>query len=186
MKIEILTMNPNIVAVASLLDRQTEQLRVWSTGATNGRLAFFGPLLAKAIETLQVATEPGMEPLPYLRVVFGDMTIVAQREHGQIIAACIPTGHPVAKSLHRMIRRAAKPARALQRAVAGNRRALGLPARDEGNEPPHVCAGCIGGGLCELEVGRQARPGIRHFVDADEVDAADAHDEDREPEEDGE
>lgn len=119
MKIEILTMNPDIVAVASVPDRQTELVRVWSAGATNGRLAFFGPLLAKAIETLQVATEPGMEPLPYLRVVFGDMTIVAQREHGHIIAACIPTGHPVAKSLHRMIRRAAKPARAKKEVDGG-------------------------------------------------------------------
>lgn len=46
-----------------------------------------------------------------MRVVVGTYTIVVQREHGYIIAACITTGHDIAKSLHRMIRRAAKPAR---------------------------------------------------------------------------
>lgn len=53
---------------------------------------------------------------------------------------------------------------ALHDAVAGNRRVLGLPPQEPPNSPEeddgsHVCAGCIGGGLCELEVGRQGAEG---------------------------
>jgi hypothetical protein len=46
-----------------------------------------------------------------VRLVVGDHTVVVQRERDQVAAVALPTGHPIAKSLRRMIRRMAKKAR---------------------------------------------------------------------------
>ncbi len=48
---------------------------------------------------------------PTVRLVVGEHTIVVQRELGQIVAVVLPTGHAVAKSLRRMIRRMARKER---------------------------------------------------------------------------
>jgi hypothetical protein len=43
-----------------------------------------------------------------MRLIVGKYTITYQREANEIVGVVIATGHPVAKSLRRMIRRAAK------------------------------------------------------------------------------
>ena len=48
---------------------------------------------------------------PSIRLIVGEHTIIAQKELGQAIAVVLPTGHPVAKSLRRMIRRMARKER---------------------------------------------------------------------------
>ncbi len=46
-----------------------------------------------------------------IRVVVGQHTVVVQKEGDEIAAVVLPTGHPIAKSLRRMIRRMAKKVR---------------------------------------------------------------------------
>jgi len=78
------------------------------TIATPGHaLAFRGaerwqPVLAKALELLALTDEPS------IRIFVGEHTLVVQREADQVIAVATPTGHAIAKSLRRMIRRMAK------------------------------------------------------------------------------
>ncbi|MCB9753871.1 MAG: hypothetical protein H6713_28345 [Myxococcales bacterium] len=43
-----------------------------------------------------------------IRLVIGKHTMVVQRELGETVAVVLPTGHAIAKSLRRMIRRMAK------------------------------------------------------------------------------
>lgn len=43
-----------------------------------------------------------------IRLVVGQHTIIVQKEHGQTVAVVLPTGHAIAKSLRRMIRRLSK------------------------------------------------------------------------------
>ncbi len=43
-----------------------------------------------------------------IRLVIGQHTIIVQKEHGQTVAVVLPTGHAIAKSLRRMIRRLSK------------------------------------------------------------------------------
>ncbi len=43
-----------------------------------------------------------------IRLVVGKHTVVVQREAGEVVAVVLPTGHAIAKSLRRMIRRMAK------------------------------------------------------------------------------
>ena len=45
---------------------------------------------------------------PTIRLVVGKHTIVVQRENDEVVAVVLPTGHAIAKSLRRMIRRMAK------------------------------------------------------------------------------
>lgn len=45
---------------------------------------------------------------PTIRLVVGKHTIVVQRENEEVVAVVLPTGHAIAKSLRRMIRRMAK------------------------------------------------------------------------------
>ena len=99
MKFEILN-HKDIIAAAVLKEDP-----VFEAIHTRG-LPEFAPTLEASARLLQLESK-----MPYLRVVVGGNTIIVQREHGYIIAACIQTGHAIAKSLHRMIRRAAKPAR---------------------------------------------------------------------------
>lgn len=42
-----------------------------------------------------------------MRAIIGKHTIVVQRESDEVVALVLPTGHAIAKSLHRMIRRQA-------------------------------------------------------------------------------
>ena len=46
-----------------------------------------------------------------VRIVVGKHTVVVQREKHEVVAVALPTGHPMAKSLRRMIRRMAKKKR---------------------------------------------------------------------------
>ena len=46
-----------------------------------------------------------------VRIVVGKHTVVVQRERHETVAVALPTGHPMAKSLRRMIRRMAKKKR---------------------------------------------------------------------------
>lgn len=45
---------------------------------------------------------------PSIRLVVGKHTIVVQKESEEIVAVVLPTGHAIAKSLRRMIRRMSK------------------------------------------------------------------------------
>ncbi len=103
MKIEILTSHKDILGVASMKDGDPREVNTsWSPQLA----ATMIPTIETSLRLLNLIKEEN-----FLRVVVGTYTIVVQREHGYIIAACITTGHDIAKSLHRMIRRAAKPAR---------------------------------------------------------------------------
>lgn len=48
---------------------------------------------------------------PSIRLVVGKHTIVVQKENDEAVAVVLPTGHAIAKSLRRMIRRMAKKVR---------------------------------------------------------------------------
>jgi hypothetical protein len=58
--------------------------------------------LAGAIDLLALTDETA------LRLIVGKHTITVQRSGEETIAVVLPTGHPIAKSLHRIIRRAAR------------------------------------------------------------------------------
>jgi hypothetical protein len=45
---------------------------------------------------------------PSVRLVIGKHTVVVQRENEETVAVVLPTGHAIAKSLRRMIRRMSK------------------------------------------------------------------------------
>lgn len=45
---------------------------------------------------------------PSVRLVIGKHTVVVQRENDETVAVVLPTGHAIAKSLRRMIRRMSK------------------------------------------------------------------------------
>lgn len=67
----------------------------------HGEPALHGML--KGAMLLMLETDAG-----FVRVVARDRTFVAQREGGVVIVVAFKTGDPIAKSLHRMIRRGAK------------------------------------------------------------------------------
>jgi hypothetical protein len=46
-----------------------------------------------------------------IRLVIGPHTVIVQKEHGQNVAVVLPTGHAIAKSLRRMIRRLSRKER---------------------------------------------------------------------------
>lgn len=53
-----------------------------------------------------------------IRLVVGKNTVVVQREGDEVVAVALPTGHAIAKSLRRMIRRMARKDRAPLEPVA--------------------------------------------------------------------
>ena len=111
MKIETLTSHKDILGVAYMKDGDPREVNTsWSPQLA----ATMIPTIETSLRLLNLIKEEN-----FLRVVVGTYTIVVQREHGYIIAACIQTGHAIAKSLHRMIRRAAKPARGKKEADGG-------------------------------------------------------------------
>ena len=66
-----------------------------------------------------------------IRVMLPAHTIVCQREPAGVVIAVIPSAHPIAKSLHRMIRKAGrrpKPPRETAQATAKPTKAPGKPA----------------------------------------------------------
>lgn len=89
--------NPAILAAA--VCRPPSEGLVWH-GETSWR-----PLLQAAILLIRTTSEP------YIRIVVGEHTAVVQREGEHTYGVVIPTGDAIAKSLHRMIRRAANPGR---------------------------------------------------------------------------
>ena len=94
----ILTDNPAVIAVVLRADHHDPMERLDWHGQSSWR-----PLLQGALLLIEATSEP------YIRVVAGDYTVVIQREGRQTYGVVIRTGDPVAKSLHRMIRRAVHP-----------------------------------------------------------------------------
>jgi hypothetical protein len=70
------------------------------------------PVLVAALELFAVAGESSV------RLVVGEHTLVVQRERDEVVAVALPTGHAIAKSLRRMIRRMAKRPRGPLEAAA--------------------------------------------------------------------
>jgi hypothetical protein len=96
--IEHLVSAPGIEAVEVITshgDRAFRGEARW-TAALEGSLALF----AKT------------HPEDSIRVVLSTHTVVVQREGDEIVAVILPTGHAIAKSLRRMIRRMARKDRA--------------------------------------------------------------------------
>lgn len=60
------------------------------------------PILDRALSLLGKTDEST------IRLVIGKHTVVVQRENEETVAVVLPTGHAIAKSLRRMIRRMAK------------------------------------------------------------------------------
>jgi hypothetical protein len=58
--------------------------------------------------SLQLFSQTGEDTI---RLVIGQHTVIIQKEHGDTVAVVLPTGHAIAKSLRRMIRRLAKKER---------------------------------------------------------------------------
>ncbi|MGB1700003.1 MAG: hypothetical protein ACPHRO_08630 [Nannocystaceae bacterium] len=58
--------------------------------------------LAKALDVFSLSGESSV------RIVVGKHTLVIQRERDEEVAVALPTGHPMAKSLRRMLRRMAR------------------------------------------------------------------------------
>lgn len=94
----ILTDNPNVIAVVFRADHHDPIERLDWHGQASWR-----PLLQGSLLLIEATSEP------YIRVVAGDFTAIIQREGRQTYGVVIHTGDPVAKSLHRMIRRASNP-----------------------------------------------------------------------------
>lgn len=76
---------------------------VVDTGARQSRGASsWHPVLEGALDLFQRTEEKS------IRLVVGKHTIVVQKEGQEVVAVVLPTGHAIAKSLRRMIRRMAR------------------------------------------------------------------------------
>ena len=58
--------------------------------------------LATALDVFRLSEQSSV------RIVVGKHTLVVQQERGEQVAVALPTGHPMAKSLRRMLRRMAR------------------------------------------------------------------------------
>lgn len=92
-----LATHAGILAVSAALDKPGPRAFTYA-GAER-----WHPLLAACTAMLDHTAEGS------IRVLLGQHTVVVQREHGQIAAVCFETGDAVAKSVHRMVRYAARP-----------------------------------------------------------------------------
>lgn len=118
MEIERLTNNADIIAVATLADDAAIPV-VW-------RDRRLGPptdvswelVMSSALVMYRRVRETIGHNGGYIRVVVGIHTVLVQREHGVSYAVVVETGHAVAKSLHRMIRKVARPASGERRRAA--------------------------------------------------------------------
>ncbi len=63
------------------------------------------PILGQALDLFAICGQSS------IRLVVGDSTIVVQKEGAETAAVALPTGHPIAKSLRRMIRRMSRKVR---------------------------------------------------------------------------
>ena len=74
-----------------------------------------------------------------IRLVIGQHTVIVQKEHGQTVAVVLPTGHAIAKSLRRMIRRLSKKERGPlpPRPTAGPTEPAADPGAGQSNPQPH-------------------------------------------------
>lgn len=68
--------------------------------------ATWHPVLDGALDVFQRTEEKS------IRLVIGKHTVVVQKEGAEVVAVVLPTGHAIAKSLRRMIRRMARKDRA--------------------------------------------------------------------------
>ena len=65
----------------------------------------WNPILGQALDLFAICAQPSM------RLVVGSHTIVVQKENAETAAVALATGHPIAKSLRRMIRRMSRKVR---------------------------------------------------------------------------
>lgn len=86
--------------IEAALVRVDEQSDTFSGGAG------WSETLATALDVFRLSEESSV------RVVVGKHTLVMQREREEEVAVALPTGHPMAKSLRRMLRRMARKDRA--------------------------------------------------------------------------
>lgn len=107
MEIERLTKNPDIIAVATRADDTAIPI-VWRDGLP---MSSWELVMSSALTMYQRVRETVGHDGGYIRVIVGMYTVLVQREYGTSYAVVIKTGHDVAKSLHRTIRRCAKPPR---------------------------------------------------------------------------
>lgn len=85
----------------------------------------WGPLLEAGVSLLEKTGEKS------IRVVVGDHTVVLQAEGDETVGVVLPTGHAIAKSLRRMIRRMSRkvrpPLSRAEPAAAQSSTSLGAP-----------------------------------------------------------
>ncbi len=111
MEIERLTNNADIIAVATLADDSVVPVvwrdrRLGPPPAVNWEIVLTSALIMYRRVHETVRRDGG-----FIRVIVGIHTVLVQREHGVSYGVVIETGHAIAKSLRRMIRRCAKPPR---------------------------------------------------------------------------
>lgn len=88
------------------------------------------PVLDGALDLFQRTDEKS------IRLVVGKHTIVVQKENDETVAVVLPTGHAIAKSLRRMIRRMARKNRGpLPKAKLGPSPAVSPPAAPGSSQP---------------------------------------------------
>jgi hypothetical protein len=110
MEIERLTHNEHIIAVATLDDGATTPVIWRHTRLGQPSSESWELVLSSALHMFtRVREMDGAANTPYVRVIVADKTVLVQRERGTSYAVVIETGHAVAKSLHRTIKRCAKP-----------------------------------------------------------------------------
>jgi len=111
MEIDRLTSNPDIIAVATLDDDKTIPI-IWrhrELDAVDKPSPSWELVMSSALTMFQKVRETVGCGEGYIRVIVGCHTVLVQREQGTSYAVVIVTGHAVAKSLHRTIKRCAKP-----------------------------------------------------------------------------
>ena len=79
-----------------------------------------------------------------IRLVIGPHTVIVQREHGQSVAVVLPTGHAIAKSLRRMIRRLSRkergPVQAPRPRATTEIQATSINSQNQNQETSHPAA----------------------------------------------
>lgn len=135
MEIERLTNNADIIAVATLADDAVVPI-VWRDRRLGPPTDMSWELvLTSALVMYQLVRESVGHDGGFIRVIVGIHTVLVQREHGVSYGVVIETGHAIAKSLRRMIRKASKPAsgeRRAARAITGPPEPLqGVPTMED-------------------------------------------------------
>lgn len=84
------------------------------------------------VETLKITRTMVLNTRGDVRVVFGRLTLVGTMEDGVVVVVALPTGHSIAKSLRRMIRRAVRRGGAPKLGPERGASAAKLPSREVG------------------------------------------------------